>query len=241
MSVVQTTYPNYHEDFVDGQIADTSTCDVDSYFLADADPVPFGRVVRAHTGDRGCILGPGRTSIAMLSAALNNSATSASVDNIRGTEMPAGIHIAIDNEIMYVSGVAGGTLTIVRGALNSTAAAHTNNTRVNPLNEISMLGIAIQDQRLGASSGVTYMQGDPVSVLWRGDVAVRVSAAVEASDSGGDVVVASNASGAGTTLETRGQLSTKAVASNHLLIPNARFISSADAQGIAVVRLSGPN
>ena len=241
MSVVQTTYPNVHQGFVDGQIADTSTADIDSYFLADALPVPFGRVVRGHTGERGCILGPGRVTFALLSAAISNSATTATVDNIRNTELPAGTHAVIDSEIIYISGVATGTITIVRGALGSAPAAHANNANVQPFNEISMLGIAIQDERLRASSGVTYMQGDPVSVLWRGDVALRVSAAVDATDRAGGVVVASSGSGAGTTLETRGQLSSKAPSTTHLLIPNARFISSAAAQGIAVVRLSGPN
>ena len=239
MSIVQTVYPNFHQALVDGQVADTSTHDIDSYVLTDALAVPFGRVVRSHSGVRGCILGPGRTTFARLSAALSNSATSATVDAVRNTELPAGIHAVIDNEIIYISGVATGTPTIVRGALNTTPAAHSNNANVHPLDEISMLGVAIMDERLPASSGTSYNMGDPVSVLWRGDVAVQVSAAVEAADRFGDVVVASGGSGAGTTLETRGQLSTKAQSTTHIRIPNARFISSAAAQGVAVVRLTG--
>ena len=49
MATVQTKYPNVHDRWLDGQIADTSSCDVDSYSAA-AD-IPFGRAVHATGAD----------------------------------------------------------------------------------------------------------------------------------------------------------------------------------------------
>ena len=68
-------------------------------------------------------------------------------------------------------------------------------------------GIAIMDERVPASSGVAFATGDIVPVLWHGDVAVKVSAAVTNNS---DVVIATAESGAGATFEEIGQLSTKA-------------------------------
>ena len=56
MATVQTTYPNVHDQWLDGQIADTSSCDVDSYSAA-AD-INFGRAVHA-TGSDAVTMGIG--------------------------------------------------------------------------------------------------------------------------------------------------------------------------------------
>ena len=166
MSVVQTEYPNYHDGMVDGQVANTTTYDVDSAILNHATVnVPFGRYVRTAT---------------------------AAGANARDVEL----------------GVAAG----------------------------AGRGIAIMDERLPGASAGEYTNGDPVSVLWRGDVAVRVSAAVTG---GSNVVVATVQTGADATLETVGQLSTKAANATHLLLAGARFMTTAAAQEIAVVRLAG--
>lgn len=165
MAVVQTTYPNTHDALVDGQIADTQTCDIDSYVLTGDDDIPFGRAVSRSNatgaGDRDC-------------------------------ERYEGARFA---------------------------------------------GLAVQDERLPAASGGAYKKGDPVSVLWRGDVAVKVSAAVAAGD---DVTIATAASGAGATAEEIGQLSTKGADTTHILLTGARFTKTAAAQGLAIVRLAGP-
>ena len=168
MSVVQHQYPNFHDQWLDGQIADTSTCDVDSRIAEGA--IAFGRAVQAGTAHT-----PGDRS-------------SQSRD------------------------------TVTQGITDAD----------------SFRGIALIDQRVPATAGENYPSGEVASVIWRGDVAVKVSAAVAAGD---DVVVAVAASGAGAAAEEIGQLSSKAAANTHIAIPRARFITAAAAQGIAVVRL----
>ena len=166
MSVVQTTYPNVHEGFVDGQIADTSTADIDSYFLTGTgSDVPFGRAI--------------------------------SVSNVAG---------AGDKDAVPYAGAR-------------------------------FAGIAIQDERLKASSGESYKTGDPVSTLWRGDVVVLVSAAVA---NGNAVSIATVGGGTGDTLEVIGQLSAKTADATHIALAGAVFLSTAVAQGLATVRLAGP-
>ena len=96
-------------------------------------------------------------------------------------------------------------------------------------------GIAVEDQRLPAVNGAKYKAGDEVSVLWRGDIAVKVSAAVNEGD---DVVVATAASGAGATAEEVGQLSSKAPDGTHLAVAGLFFRRKAAAQGISVVRVA---
>ena len=167
MSTVQTTYPNYHEAYAQGQIADTSTCRIDSVSLVGAADVPFGYAVRrddsgsARRGQLGAL----RRQIALLSAAVNATATAATVDNIEGGELPAGIHVVIDTEILYVSAVASGALTVVRGAMATTPAAHADNAPVRALNDLDFLGVSVEDQRLPAANGAVYKTGDIMSVL----------------------------------------------------------------------------
>ena len=165
MAVVQTTYPNTHGEYVVGQIADTTTGDVDSVVLAGADDLMFGMMARQ--------------------SAVTNSAPN-----------------AVD---------AGAATALMRG-------------------------IAVRDQRLRAARDGAFETGDIVPVLWRGDIAVKVSAAVT---DGANVVAATEASGTGTAREEIGQLSTKAANATHIAVPGARFMTDAAAQGIAVVRLSG--
>ena len=250
MSIIQTEWPNFHDEYVDGQVANTQTCDVDSFRLVGTDNVPFGRIIQpvdspaagsadsvARGNRRSVSLGASREQIALLDAALNNSATSLSYDSsVAGERFQVGQFIVVNDEIMSVSAI-GANLTVVRGALGSSAAAHANNDPIFAFDSIVMAGIAVSDPRLPATSGGVYTPNEVVSGLWRGDVASRVSSAVSRGD---DVVVATAASGAGNTLETVGQLSSRAPDSTHILIPNAEFMSDTAAQGIAVVRLSGP-
>ena len=163
MAVVQTTYPNTHGLYVDGQVANTNTCSVDSRVNQSTASIPFGRAV--------------------------------SRSNQTG---------APDNGIEVYEGAR-------------------------------FEGIAIMDERVPASSGVAFATGDIVPVLWHGDVAVKVSAAVT---NNADVVIATAESGAGTTLEEIGQLSTKAADSTHIALTGAWFLTTTAAQGIAVVRIA---
>ena len=83
MSVVQTTYPNYHEGLVEGQIVDTQTCDTDSLANVGDDPIPFGRAVRqasaSGSGPRDCELGV--ASNVFRGVAVQDGVTIATVQN----------------------------------------------------------------------------------------------------------------------------------------------------------------
>ena len=165
MAVVQTAYPNTHGTYVEGQIANPNTCNVDSVTLAGSDDLMFGMMARQ----------------------------SAVADS---------------------------------GPADVDAGAATN----------LMRGIAVMDERLPAGRSGAFKTGDIVPVLWRGDIAVKVSAAVT---DGADVVAATAASGAAATREEIGQLSSKGADATHILVPGARFMIDAVAQGIALVRLAG--
>ena len=233
MAVVQTTYPETHGLYVQGQVADTSTCDIDSHTAAGN--IPFGYGVEL-LGDGRVQPGAGRQPVALLTATMAANATTAAIDNegMPYTELPAGRHYIIDSEIIYVTATTAAQLTCVRGQLGSTAAAHQNNDSVLPLiGQSTFHGIAVMDERIPASSGEQYTQGDIAGILYRGDIAVRVSAAVAV---GGHAVVTRD----GSTGDELGRVSSRAPDASHVLIPGARFIRAATDNNIAVVRLSGP-
>ena len=246
MAIVQTTYTNFLGARVDGQIADTTTCDVDSYRLAGAAGVPFGRMVQpsqvTNAVDKGVDLGVRRTQVAMVNGAINNSNTTLVVDEPSG-HLAGGARGLIDtfimvgSEILHVTGATSTDLTVTRGALGSSAAAIADDVAVYAFDSAVFTGLAIMDERLPGTSAGAYVTDDPVSVLWRGDVVVKVSAAVVQGQS---VVAATVASGTDATVETVGQLSAKAPSATHIAIPGARFETGAAAQGLAIVRLTGP-
>ena len=64
----------------------------------------------------------------LLNEALDNSETDVDVDD--GTVFTSGDHIKVDNEIMKVSSVSSNTLTVIRGAMSTTAVTHNDNTQV---------------------------------------------------------------------------------------------------------------
>ena len=97
-----------------------------------------------------------------------------------------------------------------------------------------MRGIAVMDER-NRTAG-KFETGQIVPVLYRGDIAVKVSAVVA---NGNEVVAATAASGSAATREEIGQLSTKGNDATHIVVPGARFMTDAAAQGLAVVRLAG--
>ena len=238
MSVVQSEYPNRHVALVDGQIADTQTCDIDSLTLEGAVNVPFGRMVRPGAGAKACLPGIRRQHLATVNGAINNSATTLVVDalseSVAGGELvPINTYVVVGQEILLVTGATATDLTVVRGVLGSTAAAIADNAEVWLFRSAVFSGIAVQDERLPASSAGAYTPGEVLSVLHRGDVAVKVSAAVAV----GQAVVA--ATRATATAEVLGQLSAKTPDSSHVLVPGARFVSAAAAQGIAIVRFTG--
>ena len=242
MSVVQTSYPNEHDALLQGQMADTTTADVDSLLLKGAADVPFGMAVcnsaASGAGDRDVDLGVRRVRAARIND--NNGIAAGdltiTVDSLRDTVIRPGTLITIASEVILVSAATATTLTVVRAQMGSTAAGHANNAEIFYLNENEFRGIACRDIRLPAQQDV-YETGDVVSVLWRGDVAVKVSAAVSAGD---EVVAATAGSGSGAALETTGQLSSKLPNATHTPIAGARFLTSVAAQGLAVVRLAGP-
>ena len=232
MSIVQSAYTNFLDELVAGQVADTQTCDIDSAFNRGSDVIPFGYAVRPATGasaeDGDIELGAGRPQVALLDAAMNNSATALSYDNARAGGFRIGQYILVNSEIMYVS-LVGSDLTVNRAELGSTAAAHLNNAPVYAFDEALFRGVAIMDERLPASNGVTFTTGDIVPVLHRGDVAVPVSAAVSADG----LVVATIVA---VTSDPEGSFSSRTPDSTHVVVPGARFLTSAAASGVAVAR-----
>ena len=225
MSVVQTTYPNFHDALVVGQVADVQTCDIDTGTLEGTANVGFGVAVQPGANDKGIVAGAGRAQVALLDAALNNSATTLSYDGVRSSEgFRVGQYVVVDSEVMHVS-AAGADLTVARGVFGTTAAAHTDNSPVLDFDSALFAGVTVMDQRLRASQGVEFEPGDPVPVLHRGDIAVAVAAAV----STGDAV----------TVDAAGAFGNDAADGTHIQIPNARFIRTATAGGISVVRIAG--
>ena len=235
MSIVQTGYPNRHGLYVAGQVIDTTNCDIDSLELAGAASVPFGYAVQPGAGVRGVDLGASRQEAALLSADINASATTLAHDNVGHGTLQVGSYIVIDNEILYVSAVASATsATVARGALGSTAATHSDDAPISYFGSISLRGIAIMDERQQAARTGAFETGDEVPVLWRGDVAVPVSAAVSVDDQA--VVTRTSATG-----DAVGSLSSRSPSGRHVAIPGGRFLTAAANTKIAVLRLSGFN
>lgn len=234
MSVVQTGYPNRHGTLVEGQIVHPNDCAVDSLELTGATSVSFGRAVQPGVGGAGIQIGIGRPTAALVNGALGAAATALTYDAPAHGALQAGRHIVIDNEIIFVSEVASATAaTIVRGALGSTAAAHSDDATIHYLTDILFRGIAIMDERVAASRGVQFQTNDIVPVLWRGDVAVRVNAAVAEGD---QAVAAAATSGAAYSI---GTFSSRSPGGNQVAIPGGRFVSSAASGALAVLRLDG--
>ena len=240
MSIVQTTYPARHEAYVDGQLASKNTHDVDSFKASGAVDIRFGRAVmrsRAAGADyRDLVLGVGRRQIATANEAMTTTETDMDYDGAAEVIRPD-TYIVMGTEVMYVSAVTATVMTVARGAYGSTGVAHADDAPIYAFDQPWFQGVALMDETLYPdrySAGVgAYKAGDTVSVIWRGDVAVRVPAAVSAEDL---VVAATVASGGVSTRETVGQFSAKAPNATHVRIPGAHFTRDAAAQGIAVIR-----
>jgi hypothetical protein len=234
---VQTEYPETHQKYLVGQIAQTVTCDIDSLELGGAADAPFGRAVSptsvAGAGYRAVDLGVRRRVLALVNEAdLTLTETDITYDGASDA-IAAGTFIVIDSEIMYVSGVAATVLTVVRNQLGSAAATHDDDAAILAFGEVLFTGITVRNPTL--MNGLDhYETGDTVSVLWRGDIAVKVPAAVTPDS---DVVVATVASGADATREEVGQLSNKSADATHATVPRLRFLSPAAAQGVALLRV----
>ena len=236
MSIVQTTYPNFHEALVAGQVADTVNCDIDSMLNLSATPIEFGWGVGIRVPPRGVEPGAARKLIARLNASVNDSATAVNVDSEGNPfpTLPAGQHYIIDDEIVYVTATSPTAITaMARGQLGSTAAGHTDNATVlSLLAETSFRGVAIQDERLPAASGTAYQEGDPVSVMWRGDVGVLVTAAVSVGDAATITLVAG-------TNDPIGAWSARPPTRDHGFVAGAHFLRDAASGALSVLRLTG--
>lgn len=244
MSIVQRTYETKHDPLAEGQIADAQTYDVRSLYLAGAGDVPFGRAVQKSTvaaaGDKDIELGAHWAPIGVLSADITAGANSLTLDAaIADGVLPQGSLIRIANELIQVgdSSAAGATYAITRGRGGTAGAAHAEDAVVRSAVESTFRGISIIDYALPAANGAVYKTADIVSAMVRGEVAVRVSGAVTEGD---QVVAATVASGTGANAEAVGQLSSKPADGTHVLLRGARFIRSAAAGGLSVVRLAGP-
>lgn len=88
------------------------------------------------------------------------------------------------------------------------------------------LGITVENVALGDEVD-KYGKGNIASVMFSGDVWVKVEAAVTAGD---DVTIK----------EATGALSSATAADGQFLLPNARYLTTAAANGLAKVRLDSP-
>lgn len=98
--------------------------------------------------------------------------------------------------------------------------------RIGAAAATGFVGIAIRDVTLEISAGDKYLQGQNVAVLTEGDIWVVANAQVTA---GQDV----------TFHKDNGTFSTVAADSNNFAIAGARWMTSAGAGELAVLRLSG--
>ena len=234
MAVVQSAYPNVHGSLVLGQIASTSTRDVDS-FTAD-ETIPFGcGVGRTATGVE---LGAAREIVGTTDAAMLAADTAVDItipaDAARYSQVLVSDYYLLEEEIVIVWGAdADGINSMERGYLGTTAADHASGTILYRLQGGNLFaGVAIMDERTRASSpDGEYAAGEIISVLYRGDVAVRVAHAVNAGETASLVVAAGDNLGTFTNLPSD---------HDNIQIAGAEFLTSAAADGIAVVRLMGP-
>ena len=225
MAVVQSTYPNVHGSLVLGQIASTATRDVDS-FTADT-IIPFGcGVGRTATGVE---LGAQRELVGTTDAALLAADTSVDItipaDAARYAEILVADYYLLEEEIIIVWGAdADGISSMERGYLGTTAADHASGTNLYRLQGGNMFaGVAILDERTRASIPAgEYAAGEIVSVLYRGDVAVRVAHAVNAGETASLVVASGDNLGKFTNLPSdHGNIQVSGAESLRPLLPMA--------------------
>ena len=88
------------------------------------------------------------------------------------------------------------------------------------------VGISIIDPTRDPADGDEYPKGGHATVMWRGTAWVKVSAAVAVGD---DVTAAT----------TTGALSSATAGATQIAIADARFLTAAAANGLALVRLYG--
>lgn len=96
----------------------------------------------------------------------------------------------------------------------------------SPYHVEKYLGVTVINRALGDEQE-NYKKGNIASVAFRGDIWVKVESAVAA---GGIVTVD----------ETTGKLSDETAADEQFLIPNARWLTAAAANGLAKLRLDSP-
>ena len=233
MAVVQTEYENIHGVLTLGQIADTSTSDVDSR-IAHED-ITFGRAVSRHSGNS-VSLGAVRVDVGELFTGLAADATTINIgthitDPLGRRSIRSGGFYLIEDEIIYIISRHGDDITMARGQLETTAVFHSELTVITPIQvNVHFAGVAVLDERVRATPTAIangyYSEGENVAVLYRGDVVVEPSESV----SPGDHVVT----------DTDGQLSAEFPGADYILIPGAQWMTERDDNNLAVVRLPGP-
>lgn len=158
MPTVQDSYALRMGNGYEGQIADTTRCDADTFVADESAGIGFGLAVKKGTNAGECSLGA----------------------------------------------VAGG----------------------DPFHATDFLGVTIRDRTREPDANDKYADNSHVAVLFRGDIWVKVPSAVAVGD---DVSVNT----------ANGQFSTAAGSANQAVIPNARWMTAAAANGLAVLRLGG--
>ena len=233
MGVVQTAYEDIHGMLALGQIAGTSTSEVDSRVAHEA--IPFGRAVSRHSGNS-VSLGAVRVDVGELFTGLAADATTINIgthitDPLGRRSIRSGGFYLIEDEIIYIISRHGDDITMARGQLETTAVFHSELTAITPIQvNVHFAGVAALDERVRATHSAVengqYSAGEIVAVIYRGDVVVEASEDV----SPGDHVVT----------DADGRLSAEFPGENYILIPGAQWMTERGNNNLAVVRLPGP-
>lgn len=128
-------------------------------------------------------------------------------------------------EVETTAGIAFG-VAVHQGAAADQIDVGVDGAAAAPFAVSKYLGITVRD-RTRPAEDEEYKKGAIATVITKGDVWVKVGAAVAAGD---DVTVK----------EATGVLSSAAAADGQFLLPNARFLTAAAANGLAKVRLDTP-
>lgn len=227
MSHAQTSYRETHEIGLHGTIAEgTMPKTVRSYECAESDGIGYGVALKRSTSVDGCELGLEITRVGQLDGQLAAAATTLTVDST--DDINVGDRLLIDSEVVFVTERASNTsYTIVRGAQGTADAAHADDAPVYayPLEPSDYIGISLADpHRLGDE----YKEGEMVGVISQGTIHLEVATAVAV----GDPVTADPDTGAIAGEDNSG---------DHVIIPNARWLKGASAEGIALLQLGQNN
>lgn len=191
MPVVQTDYSRTMARGIPGDKASASPDHTNSYIVEDANGLPFGVAAKRGSTDDSCE--PGAEYLGELlgtvDGALSDSATTLTLNSpgIVSRERFYNAIFQVDSEFMLLTtGSSATSLTVIRGVLGTTAAAHADNAEVRLATHerwaTNFLGIARTDRTKTSTQGDRYVQSRVAGVADMGDFYTRVIDAVAGGD-----------------------------------------------------------